>query len=200
MLNWPGLDRQGHQLDGATLVDRQFVQPPVDGPRAFVVTSRVVGLDEFQALRQIGHQFDLLGRGRAGIGHRQLVRCLAFQVTAFRTGQGNVQLRREDLDVEAVFGAEVGVGPGGNHVGDRARLNGLQAELQLAAFARPQVADGVFQLAAAGMFQSGGDVLGQHHAGGHAAAGIGYGEGEQSYRRPPARDWRRWSRRPASAG
>ena len=175
----PRLDRQGDQFDGAVLVDRQFVQPPIDGPGAFVVAARVVGLDEFQARRQIGHQLDLLGRGRAGIGNRQLVGCLALQVTAFRTGQGHVQLRRDDLEVEAVLGAEVGVGPGGNHIGDRARLNGLQAKLQLAAFARLQVADGIFQFAAAGMFQSGGDVLGQHHAGGHAAAGIRYGEREQ---------------------
>ena len=78
-----------------------------------------------------------------------------------------------------MLGAEVGVGPGGNHVGDRARLNGLQAKLQLAAIARLQVADRIFQFAAAGMFQSGGDMLGQHHAGGHAAAGIRYGERER---------------------
>ena len=80
-----------------------------------------------------------------------------------------------------MFGTEVGVGPGRNHVGSGARLHGLEAKLQLAAFARLQVADGIFQVAAAGMFQCGGNVLDEHDARGHAAAGIRDREGERRF-------------------
>ena len=75
--------------------------------------TRVVGADEFQARRQIGHQLHLLGGGRAGIGKRYLIHRLALQITALGAFHGNVQFWGNHLNIEAFLGLQIAVGPGG---------------------------------------------------------------------------------------
>ena len=118
---------------------------------------------------------------------RQLMGDAAVERSAREIYSDPVMKKFIDVATETVFGAQIGVGLGGDQVADRARLHGHETKLQLAAFARLEVADVVFQFGAGRMFHACGDVFDERHAGGRAAARIG--DSKMNWR-PPSKNAR----------
>jgi len=86
----------------------------------FVVMALIVRADELHALRQVGHQFHPLRGRRAGVRDRELIGRFAFQIAFFRAFQGDVEFRRHDLQLQAVFGPQIAVRPNREQIRDRA--------------------------------------------------------------------------------
>ena len=77
-----GFHRRGRQLHAGRLALTQLHQAPVHGVRPRVVDTLVVRIQELQARRQLGHQFDIRRGGRATIGHLELMSRVPIQVAA----------------------------------------------------------------------------------------------------------------------